>query len=131
KKRLGLIGRMDAVTETSQLNSGHVLSVTHQPLPDGGWVSLHKDITELHSAQQELRRLAYHDALTGVANRNLFQETVGKAFEQGEPFAVLFVDLDGFKSVNDTFGHSSGDRVLGNMARRLNAAASPELVARM
>ncbi|HEY0854751.1 MAG TPA: EAL domain-containing protein [Devosia sp.] len=129
-KRLGLIGRMDALTETSQLNSGVVIAVTHQPMPDGGWVSMHKDITELHSVQQEMRRLAYHDALTGVANRNLFQQTVGRAFEAGDPFAVLFVDLDGFKRVNDTFGHSSGDRLLGNMARRLKAAASPELVAR-
>jgi len=131
-KRIGLIGRSDAlINEVRQLNSGQVIAVTHQPMSDGGWVSTHKDITELHNAQQEMRRLAYHDPLTGVANRNLFQETVSQAFEAGEPFAVLFVDLDGFKSVNDTFGHSSGDKLLGNMARRLKAAASPELVARM
>ncbi|RYE78322.1 MAG: diguanylate cyclase, partial [Hyphomicrobiales bacterium] len=130
-KRVDLIGRVDAITETSQLNSGQVIAVTHKPMPDGGWVSMHKDITELHSAQQELKRLAYHDALTGVANRNLFQQTLEKAFEAGTPFAVLFVDLDGFKSINDTFGHSSGDRLLCKMARRLQAAATPELVARM
>ena len=130
-RRIALIGRTDAVSETSQLNSGQVIAVTHQPMPDGGWVSTHKDITELHSAQQEMRRLAYHDALTGVANRNLFQETLGKALKAGDPFALLFVDLDGFKTINDTFGHSSGDKLLANMARRIKAAASPELVARM
>jgi diguanylate cyclase (GGDEF)-like protein len=131
RRRMRLIGGTESIAGTHLLNSGQVVAITHQPMPDGGWVSTHKDITELYTAQQELKRLAYHDALTGVANRNLFQETLQEAFDSAESFAVLFVDLDGFKTINDTFGHSSGDRLLSDLARRLQAAASPELVARM
>lgn len=131
RERLRLVGANEPVAGTHILNSGQVIAITHQPMPDGGWVSTHKDITELHTAQQELKHLAYHDALTGVANRNLFQQTLRAACEAGATFALLSVDLDGFKTVNDTFGHSSGDRLLCDMARRLQAAASPELVARM
>lgn len=131
ERRLGLIGRMDSVGQTTIINSGEVIAVTHRPMPDGGWVSMHKDVTELYKAQQELKHLAYHDALTGVANRNLFQQTLEQAFADDAPFAVLCIDLDGFKTINDTFGHSSGDRLLRDVARRIQSAASPELVARM
>ena len=131
RERLLLVGANEPIAGTHILNSGQVIAITHQPMPDGGWVSTHKDITELHTAQQELKHLAYHDALTGVANRNLFQQTLRSACEAGTTFALLSVDLDGFKTVNDTFGHSSGDRLLCDMAQRLQSAAAPELVARM
>ncbi|HEY9012588.1 MAG TPA: EAL domain-containing protein [Devosia sp.] len=131
EERLRLIGRDQPVAAAQFLNSGQIIAVTHQPMADGGWVSTHKDITELHHAQQELKHLAYHDALTGIANRNLFHSTLERAKTTDTPFAVLCVDLDGFKSVNDTFGHSSGDRLLRNVAQRLSRAAAPHLVARM
>lgn len=129
--RLELIGQDRPVAVTNRINNGRFIAITHEPMRDGGWVSTHKDITELHIAQQELKHLAYHDALTGIANRNLFHGTIERIIGTGEPFALLCVDLDGFKTVNDTFGHSSGDRLLRDVAQRLSKAAAPALVARM
>lgn len=72
---------------------------------------------------QQLRHLAGHDALTGVANRNQFRDRLAQALAIGErDLAVAFCDLDGFKAVNDTFGHSAGDVALVEVARRLREA---------
>jgi diguanylate cyclase (GGDEF)-like protein/PAS domain S-box-containing protein len=96
------------------------------------------DITErrntadaLAEAQRQLRHLAYHDALTGLPNRIAFHERLEEAVG-GEPaVAVLFVDLDDFKLINDSFGHQAGDELLVAVAERLrNATRSEELVAR-
>lgn len=82
-----------------------------------------QDFTEQKALQEELRRRALHDALTGLPNRSLFEsrleQAAGRAKRTRSGFAVLFIDLDGFKAVNDSFGHDAGDRVLGEAARRL------------
>jgi diguanylate cyclase (GGDEF)-like protein len=90
------------------------------------------------AATAELARLAYHDALTGVANRPRFLERAAAALERaraaGDPegVAVLALDLDGFKQVNDTMGHAAGDAVLVEVARRLlSATRGSDLVARL
>ena len=90
----------------------------------------------LRSANAELKQLAFRDALTGLPNRLLFDDRVGVAVAHAEraqtALAVLFVDLDGFKPVNDSFGHGYGDEVLCEMARRLAAQArSSDTVARV
>lgn len=124
-ERLNIVDLAVPTTAVHRLNSGQVVAVTHQPMPDGGWVSTHKDITELNNMQDELRRLAYHDALTGLPNRNLLQQLIGERFSEAESnvgFAVLYLDLDGFKSVNDTLGHSSGDHMLQQVAERVTLA---------
>ena len=81
------------------------------------------DITERKRAEQEIVRLAHHDALTGLANRNLLhgriEQAISRAKRHGEGFAVLCVDLDRFKTVNDTLGHSVGDELLRQLAERL------------
>jgi diguanylate cyclase (GGDEF)-like protein/PAS domain S-box-containing protein len=100
------------------------------------------DITErrlveeqLAEARDRLEQLAYHDPLTGLPNRLLFNERladhVAQAPGDASGFAVLFVDLDGFKAVNDRYGHAVGDALLAEVAGRLRSAAVGSLVARL
>lgn len=78
---------------------------------------------ERASAHQELTKLAHYDVLTGIPNRSLFSDRLGRALQRSsrgdKPFAILFIDLDGFKSINDTRGHDVGDQVVIEIARRL------------
>jgi diguanylate cyclase (GGDEF)-like protein/PAS domain S-box-containing protein len=79
-----------------------------------------RDITDSRRLQDELRHQATHDALTGLANRVLLQQRVSEA-TPGTPISMLLIDLDGFKQVNDTHGHHTGDEVLIAVARRITA----------
>lgn len=93
---------------------------------------LRKEIEERRRMEAEVRYRAYHDALTGLANRDLFSARLQEALDRDEPVAVLFMDLDGFKGVNDTLGHDMGDRLLQKIARRLKLEVSDgDTVARM
>lgn len=87
------------------------------------FVGLLQDVTERYGQQQKMRRLATHDQLTGLANRRLLEEelecSLALARREGHGVGLLFVDLDGFKAVNDSCGHSSGDALLQAVARRL------------
>jgi diguanylate cyclase (GGDEF)-like protein/PAS domain S-box-containing protein len=93
------------------------------------------DVTELKEAEARIAHLAYHDPLTGLANRQLFEETLQLAMERARRdqtwVGVLFLDLDNFKSLNDTLGHHAGDRVLAGLGERLHAVTrDTDLVAR-
>jgi diguanylate cyclase (GGDEF)-like protein len=85
------------------------------------------DVTERKRLQDEIEHLAFHDPLTGLPNRRLFLDRLGHALARAERAdrgcAVLFLDLDGFKTVNDTLGHRAGDELLCEVGRRLTAAA--------
>ncbi|MGK5674030.1 putative bifunctional diguanylate cyclase/phosphodiesterase [Micromonospora sp. URMC 106] len=99
-------------------------------------VAMIEDITERYELQQRLRFQALHDPLTGLPNRTLFFETLGRVFERADAdhrVGVCFLDLDGFKAVNDSLGHDLGDRLLVVIARRLAecVAGRGHLVARM
>ena len=99
------------------------------------FIVLSRDITERKAAEQRIARLAYFDSLTGLPNRQSFLERVDReirrAAASGSKLAVLFMDLDGFKSVNDTMGHSAGDLILRWAADRLGQGLRPsDLVAR-
>ncbi len=101
-----------------------------------GLVCVLNDITELKNSEQKLKQMALHDALTGLANRHLFFDRLELAIHDsersGNKFALLFLDLDKFKPVNDTLGHDIGDLVLKNVATRLqNLIRAGDTVARM
>ncbi|TMK34898.1 MAG: diguanylate cyclase [Actinobacteria bacterium] len=95
-----------------------------------------RDATLRKLYEDQLEHQATHDPLTGLANRTLFDELLVRATyradRSGRPVALLYLDLDGFKDVNDVFGHQSGDRVLSETSRRLEEVVRPgDMVARM
>jgi diguanylate cyclase (GGDEF)-like protein/PAS domain S-box-containing protein len=96
----------------------------------GGVVLTARDVTERRVLEEQLAHQAFHDALTGLANRSLFAERVAHAIERGvrrkHLFAVLFIDLDDFKTVNDSLGHAAGDELLVAVADRVRSAVRPE-----
>ncbi|MGY1824172.1 putative bifunctional diguanylate cyclase/phosphodiesterase [Geodermatophilus sp. SYSU D00079] len=99
---------------------------------DDGLVLHLRDVTDRTSAQRELERLAYTDFLTGLPNRARFMTALRTALASSAPGCLLLVDLDGFKAVNDVAGHDAGDRLLGEVADRLRAAAREgDVVARL
>ncbi|MGD1038653.1 MAG: diguanylate cyclase [Roseiarcus sp.] len=105
-----------------ELKDGRTVAIQTQPMADGGWVATHEDITERRRAEEIIEFLARHDALTGLANRSLLQERMRQALvdsARGDQFAILFLDLDRFKEVNDMLGHNVGDELLRNVATRL------------
>ena len=86
-------------------------------------VSIVQDITEQMRSKDEIRQLAFYDTLSGLPNRTLFfdrlEQTMARAARDGDMVALLFLDLDQFKRINDTLGHATGDRLLVDVARRL------------
>lgn len=90
-----------------------------------GWVLTLRDVTDRLAMQEELSHQAFHDALTGLANRRLFGDRLAHALRprgrDGEPLAVLFLDLDDFKNVNDSVGHGTGDELLVAVAQRISS----------
>jgi len=94
------------------------------------------DITALKEAEEEIRQMAHHDALTGLSNLRLFNDHITRAIARSRrreyQTAVLFIDLDDFKQVNDTLGHEAGDMVLVDVAKRLlTCVREVDLVARV
>ena len=94
------------------------------------WQGILTDVTKSKELEEELKRRAFHDQLTGLPNRQLFVERIatalGRAERSGHKVAVLFIDLDGFKVVNDSLGHEAGDRLLVAIGKRLRWRLRPE-----
>jgi diguanylate cyclase (GGDEF)-like protein len=121
---------------TVELISGRTILVTHQPMPNGGWVATHDDITERRKAERKIAFLASHDALTGLPNRAKFERELGDSFSSfrrdAQPFTLFMLDLDKFKQVNDTLGHPAGDKLLRETARRLSSSLrETDVIARL
>jgi diguanylate cyclase (GGDEF)-like protein len=118
------------VTTDPDLLRGRSLSWTVQPMPGGGAVVLLEDITERRNAEARISHLARYDELTALPNRVNFRDEIERLLrvpqEAGQLSALLFVDLDQFKQVNDTLGHPCGDQLLCAVANRLREMLRPE-----
>ncbi len=119
------LARSEQISNTVQFPDGRVVYISYGRREGGGWVATHEDITERKASADRIERLAHYDSLTGLANRNLFKERIDEALASSrrlEPgFAVLLLDLDKFKSVNDALGHQCGDALLKQVADRIKA----------
>ncbi|WP_435167627.1 sensor domain-containing protein [Falsirhodobacter sp. 1013] len=118
------------------LTDGRTIMVIHRPVREGGWVTTVEDVSARTRSERQITHMARHDALTGLPNRTSFKETIEWALDAvrdhaGQRLAVLAIDLDRFKEINDHMGHAIGDQVLAALARRLEGALrGNEFVAR-
>lgn len=119
----------EPVTYERQRPNGRILEVHSVPMPNGGVVRTYSDVTERRQSEQRIRYLAHHDPLTGLANRTLFttrlEDEIGRANARGHHLALLYIDLDRFKYVNDSHGHGAGDALLVKLAERLTLTVGP------
>jgi len=131
----GIIRNVSLGKGTRQLTEapgGRAIEIVNRPLKNGGWVAMIEDITERTRADEKIAHLAHYDALTDLPNRVLFRarlEQALKAMRPGEQLAVLYIDIDEFKSVNDALGHPIGDELLKEVAERLRGCLNDTDVA--
>jgi len=118
-----------------ELSDGRVIASVCRSASKGGWVVTYEDVTERRKAEAKINHMARHDALTGLPNRILLREQMERALarvDRGEQLAVLYLDLDRFKSVNDTLGHPVGDLLLCAVTERLRSTVrGSDIVARL
>jgi diguanylate cyclase (GGDEF)-like protein/PAS domain S-box-containing protein len=119
----------------NEMPDGRIIHVVFKPLANGGWVATHEDVTERRRAEERIAHLALHDSLTGLPNRTAFWNQLQRAVtwaRAGEFIAVLYLDLDDFKSVNDSLGHPTGDELLKAVGCRLaSVSRERDFVARL
>ena len=113
--------RLGKVThQITEAPDGRSILIINQPLAAGGWVATIEDVTERRRSEERITHLAHYDALTNLPNRALFHEKLKQELTRmaaGEQMAVLYIDIDEFKSVNDTLGHLIGDELLKSWRR--------------
>lgn len=124
--------RQSSIVETK---NGRLIEIRNQPSITGGWLATHEDVTERIRADERIAHMAHYDSLTDLPNRVLMRGHLDHRVAElatGRPFAVLYVDVDEFKGINDSLGHEIGDEVLRQVATRLRGCArADDLVARL
>jgi diguanylate cyclase (GGDEF)-like protein/PAS domain S-box-containing protein len=124
-----------ATEMTIETPDGRSIQIVNKPLAEGGWVATHEDITQRKRAEERIAHLAHYDPLTNLPNRALFREHLDQQLNwvnRGSKLAVLYLDLDHFKSINDTLGHPLGDELLAAVASRLRTCIrETDIVARL
>jgi diguanylate cyclase (GGDEF)-like protein len=130
---LNSVGRIQSnIVETSE---GRLIEIKNQPGAAGGWLATHDDVTERIRADERIAHMAHYDALTDLPNRVLMRGHLERRvaeLAEGKPFAILYIDVDEFKGINDSLGHEVGDELLRQVANRLRACVSGnDLVARL
>jgi diguanylate cyclase (GGDEF)-like protein len=134
-ERIAAVRERISSTKIQTLSDGRVFAISHEPMPDGGWVATHQDITDQRKSEAKIAHMALHDALTDLPNRTLLNERLEQALahaRRGEIVATHLLDLDHFKNVNDTLGHAVGDKLLQAVSKRLSSLVrETDTVARM
>ncbi len=128
RQLLAAVARGETRTVEFELAGDRTIAVTNRPRPDGGWVATHEDISERRRAEKKIAHMAHHDALTDLPNRLLLRERLADTIAgigKRKRAAVFCIDLDNFKTVNDTLGHQFGDGLLKYVADRLRACVGP------
>jgi len=118
-------GVQNTVTTTPD---GRTIQLIYQRSPDGGWATTLEDVTERRRVQARIEHLAHFDALTNLPNRTLFQRHAEALLldSRGPQFAILYIDIDEFKRINDSLGHLIGDEFLKGVADRLRQSVGPD-----
>lgn len=127
EERSAAVVNTTASNHVIELSDGRTISIASRPMASGGWVITHDDITRLRRTELRIAHLAFHDALTGLPNRVSFQQHLKQWLAKGcsrdgaSSLALLILDVDRFKEVNDTLGHTAGDTLLKMFGERLRA----------
>jgi diguanylate cyclase (GGDEF)-like protein len=122
RQRLAVAELNQPSVDVRELSDGRTIATHHRPMADGGWVATIEDITEQRRLEARVAHLAHHDALTDLPNRTLLRERLDAALQRRRrdaALAVLCLDLDRFKDINDMLGHPIGDALLQTVANRL------------
>ncbi|UWU77343.1 EAL domain-containing protein [Bradyrhizobium huanghuaihaiense] len=132
----GILGSVEQTHSTIvETGRGRLIEIKNQPGAAGGWLATHDDVTERIRADERIAHMAHYDALTDLPNRVLMRSHLERRvaeLAEGRPFAILYIDVDEFKGVNDSLGHEVGDELLRQVASRLRACVSGnDLVARL
>ena len=135
REMMAIVTAGEPASSVTEFSDGRAMVAVFRPAPGGGFVTTVEDITEQRRAEKRIAHIAHHDSLTGLHNRAAFSDYLATAIDEtlraAGTFAILCLDLDRFKEVNDLYGHLVGDALLREVARRLQAVAEGAFLARV